>query len=191
MRRAALGFQFLRSRATLRFNGPAYFVERDQCERVAVRIFKSGKNAAPDRRLPFWEHRCGTLTAGWSLLLVLDASQARRMTKAHAALHPLAVLGGNVVGDEDHLRGTADELVFFRLRSRRDQRQYGGAVGRSYAHPALTGWNQDIKDHVEPKLVLVEAQASLQVANVNVDRLDAEVGAALLRATVGLLRQES
>src|SRR5262249_18464265 len=118
-------------------------------------------------------------------------SQAGRMTKTHTALPPLAVLGGDVVGDKHYLRGTADELVLFRVRSRRDQRQHGGALGRSDTHPPPTPWKQNIKDHLEPELVLIKPHAPLQVANVNIDRLDAEVGAALLRGTVELLRQDS
>src|SRR5262249_467397 len=121
--------------------------------------------------------------------LVLDPSQARRMTKTHTALPPLAVLGGNVVGDKHHLRGTADELVFLRTGVRRDQRQHGRTIRWSYAYPALAGWKQHTKNHPEPERVVVESQAPVQVANINVDCLDAEIGAPL-RGTVGLLRQD-
>lgn len=47
---AALGFEFLGRGAALGFNGVSDFVETDEGERVAVGIFETGEDTAPDGR---------------------------------------------------------------------------------------------------------------------------------------------
>lgn len=49
------------------------------------------------------------------------------------------------------------------------------AIRRRNAYPPLAGLKNDIRDHAESKLIHVEVQAPLHVANVNVNRLDAQV----------------
>jgi hypothetical protein len=48
-------------------------------------------------------------------------------------------------------------------------------VGRRNAYPALPGLKADVKGQAESKLVDVESQASILVANEDVDRVNTEV----------------
>jgi len=64
------------------------------------------------------------------LRLVADALEARRGLEANATLGPLLEFGGDIFGDEDHLSGTADELILFGVGFGSDERENGRAIGR-------------------------------------------------------------
>ena len=69
----------------------------------------------------------------------------------------------------------ADELVFLRAGIGRDQRKHRGAIGRRNGYPALSGLKPSIKGQIEPKLIQVESEASLLIANKDIDRVNAEI----------------
>ena len=110
------------------------------------------------------------------LLLILDPPQPRNMTKANSALSPLAVGRHDIFGHKRDRRGLADQLVLVRVGFRRDQGEHGGAVRRRNADPALSGLKTHIKGQVESELIQVESQASVLIADENVNRVHAEVG---------------
>ena len=88
----------------------------------------------------------------------------------------MAVSGHDIFGYKGDRRGLADQLVLIRVGFRRDQRKHRGAVRRRNSYPALSGLKAHIKGEVEPELIYVEPQASVLIANKNVDRVNAEVG---------------
>ena len=98
------------------------------------------------------------------------------MVEANPALAPFAKLGGDIFGDKNNLRGPANELVLCRIGIGRDQRQDRRAVRRRYRYPALAGLQAGIKRQIEPQLIQVESQASILIANINVDRVNPEIG---------------
>ena len=110
MRRAPLGFQFCGDSATLRFNGPADFIETHQRKGVVVKVFKAGKYSAPHRRLIAKKQRL-LGNPGRRLLQVFNAPQPRRVMKADSALSPFAVFGGNIFSNKNNLRRPSDEFV--------------------------------------------------------------------------------
>src|SRR6202022_507538 len=110
------------------------------------------------------------------LRLVADALEAGRSLKANAALGPFEELGGDVLGDEDDLRGAADELVLFGAGLGGDQREDRGAIRRRAGDPAITGLQAGIVGHMEAELVDEKAQAAVLVADENVDAVKAQLG---------------
>ena len=109
-------------------------------------------------------------------LLILDTPETRNMTKANSALSPLTVGRHDIFRHKGDRRGLADQLVLIRVGFRRDQRKHGGAVRRRNSYPALSGLKAHIKGQVEAELIHVEPQASVLIADENIDRVHAEVG---------------
>jgi hypothetical protein len=95
--------------------------------------------------------------------------------EAHAALGPLLEFSGDVFGDEDDLRGPADEFVLLGVGLGNDERQDGGAVRRSHADPSLTGLHARVEGDVKAELVDEKAQAAILVADEYVDAVKAQV----------------
>ena len=177
---AALGFEFGGGGAALGFDSVSDFVEADERERIAVRVLEAGEDAAPDggmigrggiRRL-----------LGVRADLVLEALEARGKLELHAALAPFAEFGDDVFGDEGDVGGMADELESFGVRLRSNQSEVGRAIRRGDRDPPAAGFDAGVKDNVEVKLSEIERKATVQVANVNGDRLEAQVGVLAVEA---------
>src|SRR5579863_3255359 len=100
--------------------------------------------------------------------LVFDPPQAWRVAKADSSSPPFAVLGGHVLGNEDHLRRTANQLVFFRSLVRDNQGKDCGTVRRSYSDPTLPGLGNHIEGSFKTQLIQVKSHTSLQVMNIDV-----------------------
>ncbi len=98
------------------------------------------------------------------------------MTKANSALSPLAVGSHDIFRHKRDRRGLADQFVLIRVGFGRDQGEHGGAMRRRNTYPALSGLKADIKGQVKSELIQVEPQASVLIADENVDRVHAEVG---------------
>ena len=81
------------------------------------------------------------------------------MVKADAALAPFLEFGTHIFGQENNLSGPANELVFFRVGLRSDQRQHCSAIRRGDGQPAIAGRKGNIKGQAEPELVQIESQA--------------------------------
>jgi hypothetical protein len=174
---AAFEFEFRGGGAALSFEGVSHFIEADQGENVAVDVAEAGRDAAPDRGF-FAEQRgldgaAGCVGVGG---IELDAAQARSVIEADAAEGPLFIFRDNIFGDEDDLRGTADEFVLHGIRLGSDEREDGRAVGRGYGDEAFASLELDVVGEVEAELVEVEAEAAVKIADEDLGGMDAEVG---------------
>ena len=98
------------------------------------------------------------------------------MIEADAAQGPLLIFRDDIFGDEDDLRGTADEFVLHGIGLGSDEREDGGAVGRRYGDEAFAGLELDVVGEVEAELVEVEAEAAIEIAYEDLGGMDAEVG---------------
>jgi hypothetical protein len=107
--------------------------------------------------------------------IVFDAPQTWRVQEAHAAFGPLGEFRAYILGDEHHLRNTADQFVLKRLRLWRDQRQDCRAVGRSHGHPAVAVLQSRVERQVKSQLVKIKPQAPVLVANIDVDAVHPQV----------------
>src|SRR6267142_1336407 len=107
--------------------------------------------------------------------LILEAFQPWRELKANSALGPLAVLHNHILGDEGDRCGPANELVLFRARLWRDEREVRSAVGRGHGYETPVRLNARVKNQLKPKLIEVKVQAEVEIANVNGHRLQAQV----------------
>src|SRR2546430_5820278 len=119
--------------------------------------------------------------------LVLQAFQPRRELEANSAFAPFAVLGNYILGDEGDRHRPANEFVLFRAGLRRDERKVRRAVGRGHGYEAAIGLNASVKDQLEAELIEVKAQTLLQVANVNRNRLEAQVGILAIQTNSGAI----
>jgi hypothetical protein len=155
------------------------FVEADQGENVAVDVAEAGGDAAPDGGFFAEERRLNGGPDAASFGIELDTAEARSVIEADAAEGPLFIFGDDVFGDEDDLRGTADELVLHGIGLGGDEREDGGTVGRGYGYEAFAGLEFDVVGEVEAELVEVEAEAAIEIANENLGGMDAEVGGGL------------
>ena len=95
--------------------------------------------------------------------------------KTHAAPRPFLKFRGDVFGDEDDLRGAADELVLLGVALGCDEREDGGAVGRRNADPALAGLHARVEGDVEAELIDEKAQAAVLVAHEDIDAVKAQM----------------
>ena len=116
---------------------------------------------------------------------ILETLQARRELETDAALAPFAVLGNYILGDESDVRGLADELALFRAGFWRDEREVRGAVGRSDGYETAAGLNAGVKDQLETELIEVKAKAAVEIADVDRNRLEAQVGVLAVQANGG------
>jgi len=95
--------------------------------------------------------------------------------KLYSALGPFLKLGGNVFGDENYLGGAADEFGFLGFGLGDDERKDGAPIGWGDGHPAVTGLEAGVECQPETKLIEIEPQAAILVADVDVDAVEAEV----------------
>ena len=72
----------------------------------------------------------GTCSASFGI--ELNAAEAGSVIEADTAERPLLIFRDDILGDEDDLRGTADEFVLHGIGLRGDEREDSGAVGRRY-----------------------------------------------------------
>jgi len=97
------------------------------------------------------------------------------MVKMDAAAAPLVELRENILCQERRGRRPADELVLFRVRLGRNEREHPCAVGRSNGDPPVSGRQAGICGQPKPELVQVETQASILVADENGNRVQTQV----------------
>ena len=185
----AFGFQLLRGGAPLLFYRLRHLIETDQREGIPVDIFEAGEHSAPNRSLLSKQQRRSVSSLVSRLLLILDAPKAWNVAKANSASSPLAIRGHDIFGDKSNLRRLADQLIFIRIGIRCDQRKHRGAVWWRNPNPALPGLKSHIKGQIKSKLFHVESKASVLIANVDVDRVNAKVGIIALHEQGGLIRQ--
>src|SRR5215469_6347396 len=164
---AALGLQLLFPPAPLGVDLTRNLVESYQLKRIAVEIAETCKYAAPNR---FRYVRRRPL-----VIVDLDAPQPRRMRKTHAALAPLPVLRGDIVGQQNDTSGSTNEIIPGRVRLRRQQPKNGAAVGRRYSNPAIPRLRLRVKCQNEPKLVEIKPQRFIVIANIDIDRMKPKV----------------
>ncbi len=108
------------------------FVEADQRENVAVDVAEARGDATPDGGFFAEERRLDGGANGACFGVVLDAAEARSVIEADATEGPFFIFRDDILGDEDDLRGTADELVLHGIGLGRNEGEDSGAVGRSY-----------------------------------------------------------
>jgi hypothetical protein len=147
---AAFGFYLLGERAALRFNSTCQFIEAGEPEGVSIHNFKSCEDSAP----------C------WNL---------RRRVKANATLAPFVVFGVDIFGDEVELAIATDEFVCLGIRWRQGQGDACAAVRRRNLDPSAARLEDFIHHQPETKLVNVETQASLLIANENHSEVQAKI----------------
>jgi hypothetical protein len=149
---AAFRFQLLGHRTPLYFDFPGYLIEAGERERIPVQISEVRDHPTPNPILLFeTRSRC------YRLALIFHAPQTRRVLKPNAALAPFAVLGENILGDENNPGGPSDELVLAGFGLRRDKRKQCAAIGRGDGYPPVTGLKPCIKGQIESELIQVES----------------------------------
>ena len=194
---AALGFLLCYDNAALLFHRVGQLVEADEREGIAVDIAEAGDDSAPDGSFFAEEHAvsagdagvctftctcdcrsggtCGCRGGLLGLRLVANAFEARRSLEADASLRPFLEFCGDIFGNEDDLRRTADQLVLLGARLGSDKGKDGGAVGRGYADPAFAGLHASVVGDVEAELVDEEAKAAVLIADEDVNAVKAQV----------------
>jgi len=104
----------------LRFDRAAHFVEAHQRERVAIDVFEARERTAPRESVLPCCRRIGCIARP----VVHHAAETRRVSEANAPTPPLGVGGGQILGDEYHLRRAADEASLGRVGVSLDQCQH-------------------------------------------------------------------
>ena len=97
----------------------------------------------------------------------------------NAAFGPFLEFGDDVLGDENDLGGAANELVLLGVGLGSDEGENGGAVGRGDGDEAVAGLKLGVVGEVETELIEVKAETAIEIANEDVDAVDAEVRAGL------------
>src|SRR5713101_2968849 len=186
---AAFGFLLVCNGAALLFDSVGHLIETHQRKRISIDIPEAGEHTAPNRRVLCAGRGWVSRMRGAHLHLILEALQARRELEANSALAPFAELGNQIFGDKGDVSGLANELVLFRAGFWRDDGEVRGAVGRGKGYPATTGLNAGVKDQLEAELIEVKAQAAVEIANVDRDRLEAQVRVLAIQANSGAIYQ--
>ena len=73
-------------------------------------------------------------------------------------------------------RGSADQFVVVGIRLRRHQGKYRCAVRRRNSDPALSRLKAHVEGQIETKLIYIESQTAILIANEHVDRVNPEIG---------------
>jgi len=175
LRGAAFDFEFCGGGATLGFEGVRDFVEADQGENVAVNVAEARGDAAPDGGFLAEKGRFDRRADAAGFGIKLYPAEARSVIEADAAEGPLFVFRDDIFGDEDDLRGTADELVLDRIWLGGNEGKNGGAVGRSDGDEAFPGLKLDVIGEVEAELVEVEAEAAVEITDEDLGGMDTQV----------------
>ena len=151
------------------------FVEADEGENVAVDVAEASRDAAPDGGFLAEKGRFDRRADAAGFGIKLYPAEARSVIEADAAEGPLFVFRDDIFGDEDDLRGTADELVLDRIWLGGNEGKNGGAVGRSDGDEAFPGLKLNVVGEVEAELVEVEAEAAVEIADEDLSGMDTEV----------------
>src|SRR4029453_5714755 len=134
-------------------HGAADFVKTDERERVVIDVLETREDATPS----------GAVVVGRSCRrsrgFIGDAPQSRRATESDAAAAPLAIGCWQVFGDEDHLRGAADQLGLEGMGRRLEAGAPGRSVGWGGRRQPLTRFNVCVESDLKSKRVDVEAKA--------------------------------
>src|SRR5579862_247813 len=174
---AALGFEFLRRSESLRFDRLRHLVEADQREDILIDVFEAGEHFPPDRFLLPQQQGRRRVTSRhccrWRIRA--NAPQPRNLVEDNAASPPLNVERHDVFRDEGDSRWLADQLIRIRFGIRRDQRKHRRTVRWRDSHQTLSRLQAYVIGQIEPKLVEIESQALVQIANEDVDRMDAKI----------------
>ena len=162
LRRPPLRLRPLGRRPPLLFQFPGHLIESQQGERIPVHILEPREYPAPNRRF-----------AGGAF--ETKPPQPWRMGKYHPPLAPLMELGHHVLGHERDVRSPPDEFVFLRAPLRRNQHQHRRSIRRRDSHPPPPRPQFSVERQAETKPIHVEAQRSLLIAHIDIDRVDPEV----------------
>ena len=154
---AAIGLDFFGRTATLLLDLAGKVVGADQFKTVAVDVLETGERDPEDGLLG-------------------------RLVKAHTESQPELIGGVDVLGEEADLGVAADEAVLIGAGSGCDECEDGLAVGRRDRDPSAVVGGVDVGEDTEAKLVDVEVDAAVDVADVDGGFEDAEV------RTLGALR---
>src|SRR5260370_38576989 len=152
-------------------------------------MLETGKDAAPNRRVLCAGRRLVSRLRGAHVHFILGAFQGRRELEANPALAPFAVFDNHILGDKGDVSGLANELVLFRAGFWRDEGEVRGAVRRGDGYETAAGLNAGVKNQLEAELIEVKAQAAVEVANVDRDRLKAQVRVLAIQADSGAIYQ--
>jgi hypothetical protein len=109
--------------------------------------------------------------------MVLHAPKPRRILKPDTAPPPLSIFGGHVLRDEYDPGRPSDKVVLAGFGLGGDEREQSAAIGRSDRQPPVTRMKHGIEGQIESQLIQVEMKTRLLIANINVDRVNTEVGA--------------
>ncbi len=136
---AALGFLVFGGEPALRFDRVSDFVEANQRKRVPVGIAEAAEDGSPNGRGVIVLDGSAVRKRRLHLQRVLESPEPRVGKKTDATLAPFTELCEDVFGDERDVRGASDLRELFGVGARNNQREVGGAVGRSDDDPPLTG----------------------------------------------------
>ena len=148
---AAVGLDFCGGDLALLLDLAGELVSADQLEAVAVHVLETSKGDSEDGLL-------------------------RRLVKAHAVLLLELVGGVDVLREEADLRVATDETVFVGAGFRSDKREDGLTIGRGDGDPTAIVGEADIGENAETKLLDVEIEAAVVIADVDGGLEDAQVG---------------
>src|SRR6185312_16317937 len=105
----------------------------------------------------------------------------------NSALLPLLELCSDVFSNQHCMPRAANQLVFFRVALGSNQGENDVAIRRRDGDPAPTGFIALIDDQFESQLVHVEAQASVLIADEDIDTKDAKIRVLTLELDGALL----
>jgi len=107
------------------------------------------------------------------------------MMKANAALRPVPELGSDILSGKDNPAGAPNPPVVFRIGFGCDEQEERRPIRRSNAQPAVPGrrsWSQTwprfephVEHHLESKLIPIELQALVLIANKDRDTVNAQI----------------
>lgn len=136
--------------ASLFFDFFSQVIGAQKCKEVTVRIFKVRGHLAP-------------------------AISSGRAEKVDPTIAPFFKFRDDILSQKNNRSRMANELVIVGLRLWGDERKHGRAIRRSNSQPALTGGKASVDSQVESKLVHVELETSLLIANENGHGTEAQI----------------
>jgi len=109
------------------------------------------------------------------------------MMEVNPALAPLVELGSYVLSHKNDVPASTDELVFVGVGPGSNKRKDRDAIWRGNRYPAITGFITNVNEQIEPKLVQVESQASILIADQDRNVVQAKMKLSI-RAITGLIQ---
>ena len=100
--------------------------------------------------------------------------------KPDTAPPPLAILGRDILGNENNSGLSPDEFIFPGFGFGSDQRKQRAAVRGRDRQPPVTGLKPRIEGQIESEPVHVESQARILIPDINVNRVNTQVQAWLV-----------